>query len=49
VVTNVSEGLVASIFRFQKVPVSCSFTLEMGATNSSETLARMVSVMSYSR
>jgi hypothetical protein len=37
VVTNVSEELVASKFRFQNVPVSCSCTLEMGATNSSET------------
>jgi hypothetical protein len=49
VVTNVSEELVASIFRFQEVPVSSSWTLEMGATNSSETLVRMVLVTSYSR
>jgi hypothetical protein len=49
VVTNVSEELVASIFRFQEVPVSCSWALEMGATNSSEALVRMVLVTSYSR
>jgi hypothetical protein len=43
VVTDVSEELVASIFRIQEVPVlSSSWTLEMEATNLSEIL-----VMNY--
>jgi hypothetical protein len=49
VVTNISEELVASILRFQEVPVSSSWISEMEATNSSETLVRMVLVTSYSR
>jgi len=45
VVTDVSGELVASIFRFQEVPVFSSWTLEMEATNLSETLVRMILVM----